>query len=130
MKTKFTKGEWSQRKSFESAFLVKGGDTEWHHNEISIVDKTGRIICDVRYNTDHDNQGWGTNNSIELWEGNADLITDAGNTANKCGLLPSELLEQRDELLNVLIWVRRKYEYTLCKEADDMMDEAIKKATS
>ena len=32
-------------------------------------------------------------------EANANLIADALNTANKCGLLPSELLEQRDELL-------------------------------
>ena len=29
----------------------------------------------------------------------AELITDAGNTAQKCGLLPSELLKQRDEML-------------------------------
>ena len=29
----------------------------------------------------------------------AQLIADAGTTANKCGLLPSEILEQRDELL-------------------------------
>lgn len=29
---------------------------------------------------------------------NVKLIVDAGNTAQKCGLLPSELLEQRDEL--------------------------------
>lgn len=32
---------------------------------------------------------------------NAQLITDAGTTANKCGLLPSELLEQRDMLLDL-----------------------------
>ena len=29
---------------------------------------------------------------------NAFLCADAGNTAQKCGLLPSELLQQRDEL--------------------------------
>lgn len=32
----------------------------------------------------------------------AELIADAFNTANKCNLLPSELLKQRDELLRVL----------------------------
>ena len=32
-----------------------------------------------------------------------DLIVDAGNTAQKCGLLPSELLQQRDELKEALI---------------------------
>ena len=38
---------------------------------------------------------------------NALLIADAGNTAQKCGLLPSELLRQRDELREALaemIW--------------------------
>ncbi len=35
-------------------------------------------------------------------EANAQLIADAGTTANKCGLLPSELLEQRNELLETL----------------------------
>ena len=33
---------------------------------------------------------------------NAVLIADAGNTAQKCGLLPSELLRQRDELREAL----------------------------
>ena len=33
---------------------------------------------------------------------NAKLIADAGTTANKCGLLPSELLEQRDDILKEL----------------------------
>ena len=33
---------------------------------------------------------------------NATLITDAGNTAQKCGLLPSELLKQRDEYKNMI----------------------------
>ena len=32
----------------------------------------------------------------------AELIADAGNTAQKCGLLPSELLQQRDELREAL----------------------------
>ena len=35
-------------------------------------------------------------------EADAKLIADAGTTANKCGLLPSELLEQRNELLDAL----------------------------
>ena len=40
-------------------------------------------------------------------EHNAELCCDAGNTAQKCGLLPSELLQQRDELREALaemIW--------------------------
>ena len=35
-------------------------------------------------------------------ERNALLIADSGNTAQKCGLLPSELLQQRDELKEAL----------------------------
>mgnify|MGYP000883424698 CR=1 FL=1 len=35
-------------------------------------------------------------------EANMKLCCDAGNTAQKCGLLPSELLKQRDELLEAL----------------------------
>jgi len=35
-------------------------------------------------------------------EANMKLCCDAGNTAQKCGLLPSELLRQRDELLRVM----------------------------
>jgi len=33
---------------------------------------------------------------------NAKLIADAGTTANECGLLPSELLSQRNEMLEML----------------------------
>lgn len=36
-------------------------------------------------------------------EANGELIVDAGNTAQKCGLLPSELLQQRDELKEALL---------------------------
>lgn len=35
-------------------------------------------------------------------EANAILITDAGNTYQSCGLTPSELLKQRDELKKAL----------------------------
>ena len=35
-------------------------------------------------------------------EHNAELCCDAGNTAQKCGLLPSELLQQRDELKDAI----------------------------
>jgi hypothetical protein len=46
-----------------------------------------------------------TNNDIEGWEemhANAMLIADAGNTYQQCGLLPSELLKQRDKMIEVL----------------------------
>ena len=42
---------------------------------------------------------------------NAELIADAGNTAQKCGLLPSELLQQRDELKEALISLMWQFAY-------------------
>ena len=48
-----------------------------------------------------------SNNKKEM-EGRAELFADAMNTAQKCGLLPSELLRQRDELLITLIDIRNK----------------------
>ena len=45
--------------------------------------------------------------SMKRWPANASLICDAGNTYQKCGLLPSELLEQRDELLQTLQQIER-----------------------
>ena len=38
----------------------------------------------------------------ERLEANAQLIADAFNTSNKCDMLPSELLEQRDKLLQLV----------------------------
>jgi hypothetical protein len=40
---------------------------------------------------------------------NANLFLDAHNTAQKCGLLPSELLRQRDELREALEEQKRLY---------------------
>lgn len=45
--------------------------------------------------------------NIEEGLANAQLIVDAGNTINKCDLLPSELLEQRNLLLEALIRIRK-----------------------
>ena len=42
---------------------------------------------------------------------NMNLIIDAGNTAQKCGLLPSELLRQRDELKEALIEMMWQFAY-------------------
>ena len=44
---------------------------------------------------------------------NEQLIIDAGNTAQKCDLLPSELLEQRDELLGALKEIKKDFEYNI-----------------
>ncbi len=42
-------------------------------------------------------------------EADADLIVDAGNTAQECGLLPSELLEQRDKLIAEVKELRKEF---------------------
>lgn len=45
-----------------------------------------------------------------------DLIVDAGNTSQKCGLLPSELLQQRDRCLMTL---------NNCRETIEMLQREI-----
>jgi hypothetical protein len=56
------------------------------------------------------------NVSIIAAKQNACLIADAGNTAQKCGLMPSELLSQRDLLVNSLLEVT---------ESDNTSDECV-----
>ena len=54
------------------------------------------------------------NRNIDGWDqmhANAELICDAGNTAQKCGLLPSELLKQRDELKEALVSMVWQFAY-------------------
>lgn len=67
--------------------ITKG---EWKSEELFgdlVVRTSNEIIVDMAsINEDED----------------AALIADAGNTAQKCGLLPSELLKQRDELLEAM----------------------------
>lgn len=53
-------------------------------------------------------------------ERNALLIADAGNTAQKCGLLPSELLQQRDELREALNQINK-----LCSEGYEDTESII-----
>ena len=62
-------------------------------------------------------------NSVGSFEAehNADLICDAGNTAQKCGLLPSELLRQRDELREALIDMVWQFAYEGTKNGKGVM---------
>jgi len=88
-----TKGEWK----------YEGGD----NNSIDIVlpdETTISIDRQSRYTGEY---------VIERvnMESNAQLISDAGTTANKCGKLPSELLEMNNELLADLtdiIWLMER----------------------
>ena len=50
----------------------------------------GKVICNVVKRFEKETKAIG------------ELIADAGNTAQKCGLLPSELLKQRNELLKAV----------------------------
>ncbi len=87
---KITKGEWNQCCKDTSPHFVFAGEE--------------KTVCSLSSNEK------GTEN-YEMLMGevtmaeriaNAALIADAGNVAQKCGLLPSELLKQRDELLEAL----------------------------
>lgn len=86
METKFTKGAWKQRRLFSNPIFIKDKNTgnEWYHNEISIVDVTGRIICDIGYKTISPNEGWGHNETIEKWEANAKLIAASPDLFKAC----------------------------------------------
>jgi len=68
----------------------------------------------------------------ETQEANAKLIADAGTTINKCDLLPSELLSQRNEMLEILERVQRinniaREHISECLFED--IEQLIKKAT-
>lgn len=74
-----TKGEWLQRKTHDEPFLVVDSDRneEWYCNHIDIHDETGRVICEVSYQTDFEQQGWGHNETLKKWQANANLIAAA-----------------------------------------------------
>ena len=57
-------------------------------------------ICGIHHNDPSEDNYDPLQRDIPTTEriANALLIADAGNTAQKCGLLPSELLRQQDEL--------------------------------
>ena len=70
---------------------ITKGEYSWERYEyLSYVKAGGKMICSF---TELPND-----QELALCK----LFTDAGNTAQKCGLLPSELLRQRDELREAL----------------------------
>ena len=72
----YTKGH-HLNKLFEDATLVKGQNSEWYSNEYTVHDKDNRIIYEINYQTDSENQGYGKNNKLDIWEGNARLALHA-----------------------------------------------------
>ncbi len=82
-KFKGTKGEWEVVDNYDNDSKIYVGTDNQEGNEV--------------YNIETDEMNYMQDFA------NAQLIADAGNTIQKCDLLPSELLEQRDELLKTLI---------------------------
>ena len=71
--------------------ITKGEWIEEEENELNIK-CPGDIVIEVWHGADFVGEA---HNVVKI-------VLDAGNTAQKCGLLPSELLKQRDELLEAL----------------------------
>ena len=88
-----TKGEWN----------VNG---EYYRNKVMVNNSTIHVYHTV---VTFDGAMVTYNNA----KANAVLIADAGNTAQKCGLLPSELLRQRDELREALAAMVDQFAYRI-----------------
>jgi len=65
-------------------------------NDLEVGKLDGTLICTLPTKTDE-------------YLANANLMCDALNTIQKCNLLPSELLEQRNEILEILERVLKIY---------------------
>lgn len=61
-------------------------------------------------------------------EANAKLIADAGTTANKCGMLPSELLERYNEAIEVLKSAQPYIEQYALESIKIRLEQTISKA--
>lgn len=61
----------------------------------------------------------------EEMKSNANLIADAFNTANKCGLMPSELLEQNQLLIDAIIQIRAIGGFGLQKDIAQLIYDTI-----
>lgn len=109
---KHTPGEWSQGTSNEGSTCV------WLHG-----------IKEPSYQMGKDSEWIDCNTSD-----NAKLIADAGNTYNATGMTPSQLAEQREELLRGLKFAKEKrvelhnasdeYEFVNYAIIDDAIDKA------
>ena len=96
-----TKGEWKV-------------DDEYLRHKIEVNNSTIHLYHTVvTFN--------GTMITYNAAKANALLIADAGNTAQKCGLLPSELLRQRDELREALADMVSQFAYEGTKNGEGVM---------
>lgn len=97
---------------------TKGIAKVFNHSKKPYAIVCGKVV-DVCYFEDSQFE-----KTSELRE-NAKLIADAFNTINKCDLFPSELLEQRDELLESLNSL-----YYAVDSCVELTPEILKKAKS
>lgn len=99
--------------------ITKG---EWQHFKFAKgnVEANGRSVANCMGYSNNTDAG----KHIEENYANAELVIDAGNTAQKCGLLPSELLQQRDELREALAEQKRLYFNLFDEETSCMYCEA------
>jgi hypothetical protein len=109
MKTlNITKGEWKADRD----------------NVYSIQPKiTADIICESPKKEYH---------SYSFWDDNSKLISDAGTTYNTTPILPSELLKQRNELLEALKVIQKQFnkDGNLTGYFYEICETAIKNATN
>ena len=59
--------------------------------------------------------------SLDQYKAIGELLIDGANTAQKCGMLPSELLRQRDELREALIDMVWQFAYEGTKNGEGVM---------
>lgn len=105
MKLNITNGKWTFGKT--------------NNFEYWDIDCNGNRICSIFGGIDTPEE------EQEEAEANALLISDAGTTANKCGLLPNELLAQRDELLEALRKLLKSHRQLSAEYEKKIMDTPI-----
>lgn len=116
METKHTKGNWLFNKT-SYTILPNGEETSQSYTISTNTDFNQKSIANIRAKSVNDPDG--LNHflySNEECVANAELICDAGNTFQKCHLLPSQLLQQRDELMEALKQ-KDNYILALCRIA-------------
>ena len=59
--------------------------------------------------------------SLDQYRAIGELLIDGANTAQKCGLIPSELLQQRDELREALADMVNQFAYEGTKNGEGVM---------
>lgn len=104
------------------------GKVEWSHRPIAndenemyatqvYTSEDGQTICTLSWYPTKKEKSFYEGRNVLITrthrEANAELITEAFNTTNECGLTPSQLLKQNRELLEALEKLLFKYEFNL-----------------